>query len=91
MTNEKHCSAIVVWTLSCVQLYVTPCTVSCQAPLPMEFSRQEYWNGLPFPSPRDLSDPGIERMSPESPALAGRFFTTEPIAKPRRVVTECNI
>ena len=42
----------------------------------MEFSRQEYWSGLPFPSPGDLPDPGIEPASPESPALAGGFFTT---------------
>ena len=41
----------------------------------MEFSRQEYWSGLPFPPPGDLPDPRIE---PTSPALAGRFFTTEP-------------
>ena len=41
----------------------------------MEFSRQEYWSGLPFPPPRELPDPGIEPMSPVSPALAGRFFT----------------
>ena len=47
----------------------------------MGFSRQEYWSGLPFPLPRDLSDPGIE---PESPALAGRFFTSEPLGKPSR-------
>ena len=44
----------------------------------MEFSRQEYWIGLPFPSPGDLPDPGIEPMSP---ALAGGFFTTEPVTK----------
>ena len=43
-----------------------PWTVACQAPLSMGFSRQEYWNGLPFPSPGDLPDPGIE---PESPTL----------------------
>jgi len=43
--------------------------------LPMEFPRQEYWSGLPFPSPGDLTDPDIQ---PTSPALAGRFFTTEP-------------
>ena len=48
----------------------------------MEFSRQEYWSRLPFPSPGDLSDPGIE---PVSPALAGRFFTTEPPGKPNGV------
>ena len=54
---------------------MTPWTVPCQAPLPMGFSRQEYWSGLPFPSPGDLPNPGIE---PTSPELAGRFFTTEP-------------
>ena len=41
----------------------------------MEFSRQEYWSGLPFPVPRDLPDPGIEFVSSVSPALAGEFFT----------------
>ena len=43
--------------------------VACQAPLSMEFSRQEYWSWLPFPTPGDLPDPGIEPTSPESPAL----------------------
>ena len=56
----------------------TPWTVAGHAPLPMEFPRQEYWSGLPFPSPGDLSKPGIESVSLISPALAGRFFTTEP-------------
>ena len=51
-------------------------TVDLQDPLSMGFSRQEYWSGLPSPSPRDLPDPGIEPMSLMSPALAGRFFTT---------------
>ena len=50
--------------------------ILCQAPLSMEFSRQEYWSGLPFPSPRDLPDPGIKLMSLTSPALAGGFLTT---------------
>ena len=49
---------------------------SCQAPLSMEFPRQEYWSGLQFPPPGDLPDPGIEPSSPVSPALAGDFFTT---------------
>ena len=53
-----------------------------QAPLSMEFSRQEYSSGLPFPSPGDLPNPGIEPGSPESLALAGRFFPTEPPGKP---------
>ena len=57
----------------------TPGTVACQAPLSMGFSQQEYWSWFPLPSPGDLPDPGIELMSP---ALAGRFFTTEPPGKP---------
>ena len=64
--------------LSCDQLLAMPWTVDLQAPLFMEFSRQEYWSGLPFPSSGDLPDPGIKLMSPVAPALAGRFFTTEP-------------
>ena len=55
---------------------VTPWTVAHQAPLSMEFSRQEYWSGLPFPPPGDLPYPGIKPMSLTSPALADRFFTT---------------
>ena len=47
------------------------------------FSRQEYWSGLPFPSPGDLPNPGTEPMFPVSPALAGKFFTTEPPEKPK--------
>ena len=53
----------VMKLLSCVQLFVTPWTVAHQAPPSMEFSRQEYWSGLPFASPRDLSDPGVKPMS----------------------------
>ena len=55
--------------------FATPWTVACQAPLTVGFLRQEHWSGLPFPSPRDLPDPGIK---PISPGLVGRFFTTEP-------------
>ena len=55
-----------------VQLFASPGTVAHQAPMSMGFSRQEYWSGLPFPSPGDLPDPGIK---PGSPALAGGFFT----------------
>ena len=54
-------------------------TAALQAPLPMRFPRQEYWSGLPYSSPADLSDPGIK---PVAPALAGRFFITEPSGKP---------
>ena len=56
--------------------------VAHQASLSMGFSRQEYWSGLPFPPPGDLSDPGTEPTFPASPALAGGFFTTEPPEKP---------
>ena len=63
-------------SLSCVRLFVTPWTIAPQAPLSMGFSRQEYWSGLPLPSPRDLPDPGIKARSLVSPALAGGFFTT---------------
>ena len=52
-----------------VWLFVTPRTVVCQAPLSMGFSRQEYWSGLPFPSPGDFPDPGIKPRSPAAPAL----------------------
>ena len=51
-----------------------PWTAAYQAPLSLEFSRQEYWSRLPFPSPEDLPDPGIEDTFPESPVLAGGFF-----------------
>ena len=52
----------------------------------MGFSKQEYWSGLPFPSPEDLPEAGIE---PASPALEGGFFTTEPAGEPREIVGPC--
>ena len=58
---------------------MNPWTVAHQAPLSMGFPRQEYWSGLPFPSPGDLLNPGIE---PTSPALAGGVFTIESTGKP---------
>ena len=65
--------------------FVNPWTVAFQAPLSMEFLRQEHWDGLPFPSPGDLPDSGIE---PTSPALAGMFFTDEPPGKPTERASE---
>ena len=65
-------------SLNCVRFFATPWTVACQALLSMELSRQEYGNGLAVPALGDLPDPRIEPMSPASPALAGRFFTTDP-------------
>ena len=73
--------------ISCILLFATSWTVAHQAPLSMEFSRQEYWSGLPFPTPGDLPDPGIKPTSLESPALAGGFFTTEPLRKPNHGIT----
>ena len=49
--------------------FATPWTIAYQGPLPVGFSRQDYWSGLPFPSPGDPSDPGIEPVAPASPAL----------------------
>ena len=63
--------------ISCVWLFVTPGTVARQAPLYKKLSRQEYCSIFPFPSSGDLPDPGIEPVSPTSPALAGGFFTSE--------------
>ena len=75
-SGASHCLAfktvswvpLYIWSelksLSRVQLFVTPRTVAYQAPLSMGFSRQEYWSGVPFPSPEDLPDPGMEPRSP---------------------------
>ena len=63
-------------SLSNVWLFEAPWTVAHQAPLSMGFPRQEYWSGLPFPTPGDLSDPGIQPVSLRSSELAGGFFTT---------------
>ena len=74
--------------LSHVRLFATQWTVAHQAPLSMEFSRQEYWSGLPFPTPGDLPEPGIKTASLASPALTGRFFTTMPPGKPKLTVLQ---
>ena len=68
--------------LSRVQLFATPWTVAPQAPLSMGFPRQEYWSGLPFPSPGGVPDLGLEPVSLMFLALAGKFFTTVPSGKP---------
>ena len=75
------CVCVCLYMFSLLQLFVTPWTVAHQAPLSMEFSRQEYWSRVSFPSPGVLPDPGIEPMSSVSPALAGRFFATGPPGK----------
>ena len=68
--------------LSRVLLFATSWTITHQALLSMEFSRQGYWSGLPFPPLADLPNPGTELEAPESPALVGGFFTTESPGKP---------
>ena len=71
---------VKVKSLSCVRLFATPWIVAYQASLSMGFSRQEYWSGLPFPSPGDLPDPGIE---PRSPVLRADTLLSEPPGKPK--------
>ena len=74
MDLDLHCCLV---TKSC--LFVTLWTVARQAPLSMGLPRQEYWSGLPLPSPGDLPDPGIKLRSP---ALQVDFFIAEPLGKP---------
>ena len=71
-----------VKSLSHVRLFETPWNVAYQAPLSMEFSRQEYWGGLPFPPPGDLPDPRIE---PGSPALHANALLSEPPGNRRTI------
>ena len=87
-TYSSYCE--VNWNLlSCVWLFVTLWTVACQAPLSMGFSRQEYWSGLPFPSPGNLPGSGIK---PRSPTLQADALTSEPPRKSdwlqRRTLTQ---
>ena len=69
-------------SLTSVQLFAAPWTVAQQAPMSIEFSWQEYWSRLPFPTPGDSPNSGIEPASLASPALTGVFFTTVPPWKP---------
>ena len=75
-------------SLGRVQLFTTPWTVAFQAPLPMEFSRQEYWSGLPFPSPGDIPKPGIE---PRSLPLKADALPSETPGKPASQVKSIEI
>ena len=89
--------AVPVCALSQVRLFAPPWTVAQQAPPSREFFRQEYWSGLPFPTPGDLPDPGIEPASLAFPALAGGLFTSTPPRKPSwllgttKAASSCNI
>ena len=85
--EDKYCVCVSVCVCVCVRAHVLshsvvsdslwpPWTIARQAPLSMEFSRQEYWSMLPFPTPGNLPNPGIKPTSLASPALAGRLFIT---------------
>ena len=89
VTEEGDCTDIQenelcseVKLLSRVRLFTIPWTVAYEAPLSMEFSRQEYWSGQPFPTPDDLPDPMIKPECLASPELADIFVTNEPTGKP---------
>ena len=71
---EAQRSTVCVWSLNRIRLFCDPMDCTHQTPLSMGFSRQEYWHGLPFPSPGDLPNPEIKNLSP---VLAGGFFTRE--------------
>ena len=71
--------------VSRVHVFVTPWTVTHQAPLSMGFSKQEYWSGLPFPSPGNLPDSGVKPTSLRSPALASGSSPLAPPGKPRSI------
>ena len=75
-------------SLSHLWLFVTLWSEACQAPLSVGFPRQEYWNGLPFPTPGDRPSPGIE---PASPSLTSRHFTTVPLRKLSLITKEIQI
>ena len=86
MTDKDKCMeqyivvVVVVQSLSHIRLFVTPWTVAHQVPLSMEFSKQEYWSGVPFPFPGDLPDPGIK---PRSLTLWADSLLSEPPGKPQ--------
>ena len=78
-----YTTVLNVKSLSHVQLFVTPWTVTYQVPLSIGFSRQKYWSGLPFPPPGDLPNPGVE---PRPPTLQADALLSEPPGKPHTIV-----
>ena len=85
-TAKEHLSSVQSFSL--VQFFATPWTVAYQASLSIGFSRQQCWSGLPFPSPGDLPDPGLE---PGSPALQADALPSEPPGKPKQVYSQCKL
>ena len=79
----------VLGSFSCVRLFATQWTVTCQAPLFMGFFKQEYWNGFPCPTPGDPPNPGMEPVTLVSPALTGKFFTASAIWEAQLITTQC--
>ena len=79
--SYRRASCTGVFSRSVMSDSAAPWTVDCQNPLPVKFSRQEYWSGVPFPTPEDLPNPGIY-PSTAPPALASGFFTTSTTGKP---------
>ena len=75
-TSTLQVMNLLCAVLSHVQLFASAWTVAHQAPLSVGFPKQEYWSGLPFPTPVDFPNPGMEPTSLVSPALVGGFFTT---------------
>ena len=88
---QLRCSTKVIVAQSYPTLMQNPWTVARQSLLSIEFSRQAYWSGLPFPTAENLPDPGIEPTSLASPALAGEIFTTAPPEKPKTFYKEIQI
>ena len=82
MAAEKYYKESESVSHSVMSNSVTPWTAALQAPLSMEFSRQEYWSGLPFPTPGNLPSPGTETASPESPALQVDFLPLSHLGRP---------
>ena len=88
-TFVKNPNLLLLCVCCCVWLFVTPWTTAHQAPVSIWFPRKEHWSGLPFPPLRDIPNPGIRPMSPESPALTGRYFTTELPAAAAKLLQSC--
>ena len=82
-SNEGGGNACVLSPFSRVQLFVTLWTIACQAPLSMGFSMQDYWSGLPFPTPGNLPNPRIESTSLVSPALQAHSLLAKLLGKPK--------
>ena len=88
-SQTMYLGKVKVMSLSRVRLFATPWTVAYQAPQFMKFSRQEYWSGLPFPSPGHLPNPRVEPECLSSPALPGEFFATVPPSLPVTLYVIC--